>query len=142
MLFLEIVRQYTETRLPPKNDFAFDLTELVIPHDTTLTLIVNPNNPNGGIFDMSPLPELLRLHPKTRFLVDEAFIGLAGESVVHLVPEYPNLLVTRTLVQDSQRGGFPGWLRHIARRYCGRSDFLFLGASGSSTLISVRRGMG
>jgi histidinol-phosphate aminotransferase len=32
-----------------------------------------------------------------RFLVDEAFIGLAGKSVAQLVPAHPNLLVTRTL---------------------------------------------
>jgi histidinol-phosphate aminotransferase len=97
VLFPEIARRYTETRLPPDKDFAFDLSEWVIPEGTTLAVIVNPNNPNGGIFDMAPLPDLLRRHPQTRFLVDEAFIGLAGQSVAHLVPEHPNLLVTRTL---------------------------------------------
>jgi len=106
VLFPEIARQYTETRLPPENDFAFDLTELQIPERTTLAVIVNPNNPNWGIFDMSPLPELLCRHPKTRFLVDEAFIGLAGESVAHLVPKYPNLLVTRTLSKAHSLAGF------------------------------------
>ncbi len=33
-----------------------------------------------GTFDMTPLPDLLKRHTKTRFLVDEAFIGLAGQS--------------------------------------------------------------
>ena len=61
-------------------------------------VIVNPNNPNGGTFDLSVLPDLLRPYPDTCFLVDEAFIGLAGESVAHLVPKYRNLLVTRTLL--------------------------------------------
>ncbi|HUW37282.1 MAG TPA: histidinol-phosphate transaminase [Rhodocyclaceae bacterium] len=105
-LFPEIGRRYTENRLLPEQDFAFDLNQLGVPDGTTLVVIVNPNNPNGGIFDMAPLPELLRRHPKTRFLIDEAFIGLAGDSVANLVPEYSNLLVTRTLSKAHSLAGF------------------------------------
>lgn len=105
-LFPEIAAHYTETRLLPERDFAFDLADLEIPEDTTLAVIVNPNNPNGGTFDMAPLPGLLRRHPHTRFLVDEAFIGLAGRSVAHLVTEYRNLLVTRTLSKAHSLAGF------------------------------------
>lgn len=105
-LFPEIAEQYTETRLRPDNDFAFDLAELEIPDRTTLAVIVNPNNPNGGSFHMQPLQGLLRRYPETRFLVDEAFIGLAGQSVAHLVPEYSNLLVTRTLSKAHSLAGF------------------------------------
>jgi histidinol-phosphate aminotransferase len=105
-LFPEIAPRHTETRLLPERDFAFDLAELEIPSDTTLAVIVNPNNPNGGIFDMAPLPRLLRRHPQTRFLIDEAFIGLAGQSVAHLVAEHPNLLVTRTLSKAHSLAGF------------------------------------
>ena len=106
VLFPEIARRYTETRLLPEQDFAFDLADLVIPDGTTLAVIVNPNNPNGGIFDMTPLPGLLRRYPATRFLVDEAFIGLAGQSVAQWVPEFPNLLVTRTLSKAHSLAGF------------------------------------
>lgn len=106
VLFSEIARHSTTTRLLPEKDFAFDLRDLVIPDGTTLAVIVNPNNPNGGVFDMAPLPGLLRRHPQTRFLVDEAFIGLAGESVAHLVPQHANLLVTRTLSKAHSLAGF------------------------------------
>lgn len=34
------------------------------------------------------------------------FIGLAGQSVTYLVPEYPNLLVTRTLSKARSLAGF------------------------------------
>jgi len=105
-LFPEIARHYTETHLLPERDFAFDLGELVVPDGTTLVVIVNPNNPNGGTFDMSILPELLLRYPETFFLVDEAFIGLGGESVADLVPAYPNLLVTRTLSKAHSLAGF------------------------------------
>jgi len=105
-LFPEIAERYTETRLLPEKDFAFDLADLEIPDGTTLAVIVNPNNPTGAIFDMAPLPDLLQRYPNTSFLVDEAFIGLAGQSVAHLVPEYPNLLVTRTLSKAHSLAGF------------------------------------
>ncbi len=105
-LFTEIAQRFTQTRLAPERDFDFDLAELEVPAGTSLVTIVNPNNPNGGIFDMVPLPGLLKRHPQTLFLVDEAFIGLAGESVVHLVPHHPNLLVTRTLSKAHSLAGF------------------------------------
>ncbi len=106
VLFPEIARRHTEQRLLPERDFAFDLAEMSIPDGTTLAVIVNPNNPNGGVFDMAPLPGLLRRHPETLFLIDEAFIGLAGQSVAHRVPEHPNLLVTRTLSKAHSLAGF------------------------------------
>ena len=106
VLFPEIAKSYTETRMSPQKDFAFNLNDLQIPPGTTLAVIVNPNNPNGSIFDMRPLPDLLRKYPETLFLVDEAFIGLAGQSVAHLVPEHKNLLVTRTLSKAHSLAGF------------------------------------
>lgn len=55
---------------------------------------------------MGPLSALLHRYPNIPFLVDEAFIGLAGQSVAHLVPEYQNLLVTRTLSKAHSLAGF------------------------------------
>jgi histidinol-phosphate aminotransferase len=105
-LFPEIAERYTETRLRPEDDFRYDLGQLEVPDGTTLAVIVNPNNPNGGTFDMARLPALLEGHPDTRFLVDEAFIDVAGESVVDLVPRHRNLLVTRTLSKAHSLAGF------------------------------------
>lgn len=105
-LFAEIAEQYTETRLRPDEDFQYDLRKLEFPDETTLAVIVNPNNPNGGAFDMSPLPDLLEANPETRFLVDEAFVDFAGESVASLVPEYDNLFVTQTLSKAHSLAGF------------------------------------
>lgn len=105
-LFTEIAQQYTETRLSAEDNFAFDLEDLGLPERTTLVVIVNPNNPTGGTFDMSPLPGLLTTYPDIWFLVDEAFIGLCGETVAHLVPRYPNLIVTRTFSKAHSLAGF------------------------------------
>jgi histidinol-phosphate aminotransferase len=105
-LFPEIARGYSETRLSLAKNFVLDLAELRIPYGTTLAVIVNPNNPNGGTFDMGSLPALLRRHYDIPFLIDEAFIGLAGQSVAHLVPAHRNLLVTRTLSKAHSLAGF------------------------------------
>lgn len=106
--FTKIARRYTEQRLLPEKGFVFDLAELDIPDGATLAVIVNPNNPNGGTFDMALLPGLLRRHPKTLFLADEAFIGLAGQSVAPLMPEHANLLVTHTLSKAHSLVGYAG----------------------------------
>lgn len=106
VLFPEIAQAYTETRLSPEADFHFDLGQLAVPAGTTLAVIVNPNNPNGGTFDMAPLPALLQRYPETYFLVDEAFIGMAGHSVATWVPRYSNLIVTRTLSKAHSLAGF------------------------------------
>lgn len=105
-LFPEIARHWTETPLDPARGFAFDLARLEVPPDTTLVVIVNPNNPTGGTFDMTPLPDLLRRHPGTRFLVDEAFIDLGGQTVAPLVDRHANLLVTRTFSKAHSLAGF------------------------------------
>jgi histidinol-phosphate aminotransferase len=55
---------------------------------------------------MAPLPDLLVRHPDTQFLVDEAFVGMAGQSVASWVPRYQNLLVTRTLSKAHSLAGF------------------------------------
>jgi len=106
VLFPEIGESYTETYLLPQDNFSFDLARLTVPPDTTLVAIVNPNNPNGGTFDMTPLPDLLARYPNTHFLVDEAFVGMAGQSVASWVPRYRNLLVTRTLSKAHSLAGF------------------------------------
>ena len=105
-LFPEIARRWTETPLDPQQGFASDLAKLEVPRGTTLVVIVNPNNPNGGTFDMAPLPDLLRRHPDTAFLVDEAFIDLGGRSVAPLVERHGNLLVVRTFSKIHSLAGF------------------------------------
>jgi histidinol-phosphate/aromatic aminotransferase/cobyric acid decarboxylase-like protein len=50
--------------------------------------------------------KLLASYRKTQFLVDEAFIGIGGQSVAHLVPRHTNLMVTRTLSKAHSLAGF------------------------------------
>lgn len=105
-LFKEIAEQYTETRLRPENDFQFDLRELDVPDDTTLVVIVNPNNPNGCGFELEPLLDVVEANPETDFLIDEAFVDFIEASAAPLVPDYENLFVTRTLSKAHSLAGF------------------------------------
>lgn len=105
-LFPEIAENYTETQMQPEKDFLLNLAGIVMPDGTTLCVIVNPNNPNGSTFNMDPLPKLLKKYPDTFFLVDEAFIGITGQSVANLVPDYNNLIVTRTFSKAHSLAGF------------------------------------
>jgi histidinol-phosphate aminotransferase len=95
-LFEEIAGEKTHTSLHEEQGFRFNMKELKIPQDTTLAIIVNPNNPNGSVLDIRDNLALLEEHPNTMFLVDEAFIEFGGRPVAELVPYYPNLMVTRT----------------------------------------------
>jgi len=60
----------------------------------------NPNNPTGAVItDMEPL---LKHHPNTLFIVDEAFIEFtrAIGSLCPLLEKYPNLVILRSLTKS------------------------------------------
>jgi len=105
-LFPELCPIRTETLLEPDDQFTLDLRRIAPPADTSVVVLVNPNNPSGTTFDVEPLADLLRRFPDTYFLVDEAFIGLSGTSVVPWVRDHENLLVTRTLSKAHSLAGF------------------------------------
>jgi histidinol-phosphate aminotransferase len=95
-LFEEIAGSKTHTILEEKDDFRFDMSKLVIPEDTDLAVIVNANNPTGGIFDINENLSIIERHPKTMFLIDEAFIEFGGKPAAELVLKHKNVVVTRT----------------------------------------------
>jgi histidinol-phosphate aminotransferase len=95
-LFEEIAGEKTHTVLDEKDEFSFDMKDLAIPSGTTMAVIVNPNNPNGGLFDIKDNLGLLRQHRDTLFLIDEAFIEFGGADAADLVHDHPNVIITRT----------------------------------------------
>jgi histidinol-phosphate aminotransferase len=95
-LFEEIAENKTYTFLDEKEDFLFDMRNLDIPEDTTLAVIVNPNNPTGGLLDIKENIQIIEKHPRTIFLIDEAFIDFGGKAATDLIFEYKNVVITRT----------------------------------------------
>jgi histidinol-phosphate aminotransferase len=56
----------------------------------------NPNNPTGTSVPKRDLRAMLKAAPATAFVVDEAYHEFSGETVLHWVRKYSNLIVTRT----------------------------------------------
>jgi histidinol-phosphate aminotransferase len=90
-------------RVPLAPDMGIDLTAIkaAITPQTGLIHICNPNNPTGVILDGDALRAFIRSVPShVTILVDEAYIDLVDRpdyiSVAALVPQFPNLIVTRT----------------------------------------------
>jgi len=63
---------------------------------TKLVYLVNPNNPTGVTYTAEEVSWLLRRHPETLFIVDEAYYEFYGRSNMGLVNRFDNLVVTRT----------------------------------------------
>jgi histidinol-phosphate aminotransferase len=54
---------------------------------------------------LADIEQLLRLHPTSVVLVDEAYVDFGGQSTVALIPRYPNLLVVHTLSKSRSLAG-------------------------------------
>lgn len=65
----------------------------------------NPNAPTGCLVPVSEIERLLRANDASVVVVDEAYVDFGGESVVPLVRQYPQLLVTHTLSKSRALAG-------------------------------------
>lgn len=73
---------------------SVDAVKAAISKKTKIILLDNPNNPSGNVTAQSDILKLLDLG--LPLLVDEAYYEFYGQTVVPLVKQYRNLLVTRT----------------------------------------------
>ena len=65
----------------------------------------NPNAPTGRLLALESIEALLKMHPDTVVLVDEAYIDFGGQSACVLINQHPNLLVTQTLSKSRSLAG-------------------------------------
>jgi histidinol-phosphate aminotransferase len=79
-------------------DFAFPADKVIaaISPRTKLIAIANPNNPTATIASRADLIRMIEAAPNVAVLVDEAYFEFYGETVLDLLPGYPNLFVSRT----------------------------------------------
>ena len=81
-------------------DFNFDAAAFeacLAKEKPVMVYICNPNNPTGNYHTPEYVRHLLEAFPGTLFLLDEAYNEFAGPSSKDLVPEFGNIIVTRTL---------------------------------------------
>jgi histidinol-phosphate aminotransferase len=90
-------------KVPLTSDFRHDLPAMAraASSGAGLVYICNPNNPTGTINTRGEFAGFLpKVPPSTYVLVDEAYFHFVEDSryasVVDMIPQHPNLIVTRT----------------------------------------------
>jgi len=81
-----------------KQQLVFDLEELLakINQNTAAIFLANPNNPTGTAISRGEIIKILDAAPHAVVLIDEAYVEFADVSVLDLISEYANLVVSRT----------------------------------------------
>jgi histidinol-phosphate aminotransferase len=85
-------------RVPLDADLQYDVPALLDARrwsDAAVTVVCSPNNPTGGVLSPDEVRRLCR-EESGLVVVDEAYHEFAGQSVVPLLAEQPNLVVLRT----------------------------------------------
>src|SRR5881296_2249613 len=88
-------------KVPLTSSFAHDLPKMLAAVKGGLIYVCNPNNPTASITPKDELHDFITKTPReTMILVDEAYFHYADspdyESVIPLVTDHPNLIVSRT----------------------------------------------
>lgn len=96
-----------------------------INQNTRIICIANPNNPSGTRVDRDDIIKIAQAAPDTSILVDECYFEYAKDSVVDLIDEFPNIVVTRTF---SKTWGIPSL----------RFGYLIASEENVKALLSVR----
>src|SRR5437016_13046553 len=98
-------------KVPLTASFAHDLPKMLAAAKRGLIYVCNPNNPTASITPKNELADFIGKAPReTMILVDEAYCHYADspdyESVIPLVKDHSNLIVSRTF---SKVYGMAGW---------------------------------
>src|SRR5437879_4508131 len=88
-------------KVPLTSSFAHDLPKMLAVAKSGLIYVCNPNNPTASITPKDELRDFVAKTPReTMILADEAYFHFADspdyESVIPLVKDHPNLIVSRT----------------------------------------------
>ena len=88
-------------KVPLTNTFAHDPPKMLAAAKGGLIYVCNPNNPTASISPKDELRDFITKTPReTMILVDEAYFHFADspdyETVIPLVKDHPNLIVSRT----------------------------------------------
>ena len=87
--------------VPLKADLTLDLDAMlaaIAKHKPVLVYLAYPNNPTGNLFDADAIVAIIRALGDTGLaVVDEAYEPFAQQSFMARLPEFPNLVVMRTV---------------------------------------------
>lgn len=89
----------TPIGVPTRGDFSLDREEFISAvrqHKPALVFIAYPNNPTGALFDEEDIAAIIRATDGL-VVLDEAYHVFARKSFMPRLPEFPNLVVMRTV---------------------------------------------
>jgi histidinol-phosphate aminotransferase len=108
--------------VPLAPDYRLDVDavlEAMRVHQPALAFFAYPNNPTGNLFDADGLERIVRASPGL-VIIDEAYHPFAQASFMPRLPQFPNLLVMRTVSKLGLAGlrlgliaGRPEWLSEL-----------------------------
>lgn len=105
--------------VPVKADFSLDLPAMLAAierYRPALVFLAYPNNPTGNLFDAGDMATIIRALGETGIaVVDEAYQPFAKKSFMGRLPEFPNLVVMRTLSKLGLAGIRLGYLSGDAK---------------------------
>ncbi|HEX8787531.1 MAG TPA: histidinol-phosphate transaminase [Telluria sp.] len=100
--------------VPLKADFSLDRAAMlaaIAKHKPALVFLAYPNNPTGNLYSADDMVAIIEALGETGIaVVDEAYQPFARTSFMARLPEYPNLVVMRTLSKLGLAGIRLGYL--------------------------------
>jgi histidinol-phosphate aminotransferase len=108
--------------VPLREDYSFDAAafiERMRAEKPALVFLAYPNNPTGVLYPEEEVLEVVKACPGL-VVVDEAYHAFARKTLMPRLPEFPNLLVVRTVSKLGLAGirlgymaGRPEWIREL-----------------------------
>lgn len=89
--------------IPLKDDFSIDPTDYYNANGTIF--IANPNAPTGLTLSVDDIRGILDNNKKSVVVIDQAYVDFSNVSVVELINEYDNLIVTETFSKSRSFAG-------------------------------------
>lgn len=108
--------------VPLSKDFSLDLNAMldnIKQQQPELIFLAQPNNPTGNLYPLADIRTIIEAS-EGLVILDEAYLPFSSRDHLHLLDEYDNVLVMRTLSKVGLAGlrlgmifGQPAWLNEL-----------------------------